>query len=344
MGPNIDLSTLFRQDLPAQEMGLQFLGQQRQGNNMELAKLKQQMELEALMAPLKRQEMQAGLDRSSAELPGIKAQSETRQQEADFGRKTFQTKIDEYTRGVEEKDRERTLKKLESAGRAYMQAEPILATIPPPARMAAAKEMLGKFWRPEFEQIPPDQLPRQLNFFGSDMMASQLKMMQATTVQGMKNETQERIADKKIASTRELEILKGSLREQLAKMKTAPLPTREKVLGQLMEAIQDEEDPGKRKILIEQYNEFAAQVNDEKVRVARAGQAGKIDPGAATGMETIPLPPAPGLPVPQGATPPGPGNNPATADPNLSKLPPGTKALGNGIYQLPDGRRVTANK
>lgn len=30
-------------------------------------------------------------------------------------------------------------------------------------------------------------------------------------------------------------------------------------------------------------------------------------------------------------------------DPNLAKLPKGSKALGNGVYQLPDGRKVRAN-
>jgi len=62
----------------------------------------------------------------------------------------------------------------------------------------------------------------------------------------------------------------------------------------------------------------------------------------ALGIETNPMPPAPGLPGAQPSQAPI-QNNPALADPNLSKLPQGTKALGNGIYQLPDGRKVKAN-
>lgn len=41
--------------------------------------------------------------------------------------------------------------------------------------------------------------------------------------------------------------------------------------------------------------------------------------------------------------PPRPVNKPAVPDANLAKLPKGSKALGNGVYQLPDGTKVKAN-
>lgn len=41
--------------------------------------------------------------------------------------------------------------------------------------------------------------------------------------------------------------------------------------------------------------------------------------------------------------PPRPSSGGRGADPNLAKLPKGSKALGNGIYQLPDGTKVRAN-
>ena len=41
--------------------------------------------------------------------------------------------------------------------------------------------------------------------------------------------------------------------------------------------------------------------------------------------------------------PPRPVNKPAVPDANLAKLPKGSKALGNGVYQLPDGTKVKAD-
>lgn len=306
--PNIDLASLFKSDPVAQELGLQFLGQERQKNT-------QDMELARLREMMNQRKGEEDILNSQAQRPGLTAQSTMLGQQAELGGHKLPGQKQEFDRNQESAGQKAQLEGLEMAGRAYMQAEPFIATLPPPARHAAARQMLGRFYRPEFDQVPPEQLGRVLNFIGSEQQRSQQKAMLATDVIDKKNESAQQIVEKKLAAQKEIEMFKANIKAQLEKLKAAPLPTREKVLGQLMSAIQEEDDPGKRSALVEQYNEFAKQINDEKVRVAQAGQVNKPDVGAIAGVPTLPQTPAPQLPT----APPTQGNNPVAVDASVDK-------------------------
>lgn len=81
----------------------------------------------------------------------------------------------------------------------------------------------------------------------------------------------------------------------------------------------------------QQYRQMADQYNQKYIAGrqagAQAGQVGKVDTGAVTGMPTQQAQPTPGF-------------NPIQAQNLLSKLPPGTKDNGNGTFTLSDGRIV----
>lgn len=338
-----NLESLFQADPAAQELGLGMMGRAKAEQEAKLADMLQKSRQTEAMNPLlleqqrlANKQTEAGLAEKGAQLPGIQADSSMKQDKAQLSRGTLEAQLSDMLRGYKFKDKERELGELEMAGRAYMQAEPQLATLPPPARHAVARRLLGQYYQPEFDQVSPEELGRTLNFIGSEMQSAQQKFFQAATLADKKAESAASIQDKKLAAQREIATYKAALSERLAAIKKSNDPKSfQHAATQLMNAARTEEDPDRKAALIEQAQEF---INLQFAMAQAAGQAQlptKPDIGAVADIPTMPPAQPPRI---------GGGNNPAVADPNMAKLPPGTKALGNGIYQLPDGTKIKANK
>lgn len=315
--------------------GMDQLDQANAYNQNDLKGKQQETGLAELMNPIKVRQAGLNADTTEAQLPGVRANSSLQSDKANLSTMTFGNQLDEMVKGHEFKDRERELKEIQGAGQAYGQAGAYLGSIPVPARTAAAKQMLGGYWRPEFEQMDPNDLADTLSTAGKWMTEAQQKFMMQQAGLEAKGNNALALQDKKSQAAESLAKFKVEAKRISDATKAQPLPRREQVLGQLLQQIAQETDPERKEVLQNTYNELAAQVYQEKLNIASASATGKPDIGAMTGLPTKPAPATPQL---------GAGNNPATADPNLAKLPQGTKALGNGIYQLPDGTKIKANK
>lgn len=293
--------------------GMNQVGMANQAKQQALTKGQQDIGLADLMNPQKVREAELVNQTRQAQLPGIEAQSAMQGDKARMSKDTYAADLENTLKGYKFKDRERELKEMEMGGQAYMQAEPLLATIPPPARHAAAKRLLGAFYQPEFDKVPPEELGRILNFVGSEMMGAQQKLFQAQNIQDSKTQAALAIQDKKSDTARSLAAYKASLLEKTAAIKKEAKPENyEKTAAALLRQAQQETDPERKAILYEEAQVFVnLRDADQKTRAAAAA-AGKIDIGAETGMATVPAKPAPNI-IPN--TSPPIQNNPLAASP-----------------------------
>lgn len=341
----VNLQTLFQSDPAAQELGLGMIQDQRAQDQMTLEKL--MMEMQQKKAGFAEEQRRAKLsnDTIEAQLPGQRATSDLTQDKARFSRETLGASIADQLKTYEGKLQKQDLDELINAGQAYAQAgRGLMSWGPGGVSKEQAKKLLGKFYRDEFDNIPPQYLPQVLSDLGDSMIEAQGKYQQQFGLKGLDIAGKSAIEDKKIQARKDIEEFKGALRSKLESMKASAKKdpkTARAIANQLFLAAQQEQDTDRKAVLMEQANQFNEIAFAEIDRRAQATAATKPDLGAMN-IPTNPAPVTPGLP---GAQPQAPiQNNPATADPNLAKLPQGTKALGNGIYQLPDGRKIKAKQ
>lgn len=283
-------------------------------NQEKTKQTKQATSLADLMNPLKVQEKTLGNATTLAQLPGVVANSEKAGLDTKMAKDSYTSKLDDMIKGYQFKNKERELAQLEMGGRAYMQAEPMLASVPPPARHAAAKRLLGEFYQPEFDQVPPEKLGQVLNFVGSEMMQSQQKLYQASQIADKKGDVALQINDKRIQSQKELAAYKAALAEKTAAAKKSGDPkTYQAAATELLKAAAAEDDPERKMELVQQAQQFVDLNQAAMVARGQAGQTGKVDTGAVTGLPTMPGPQTPQVTVP-GMAPKSPPieNNPAT--------------------------------
>jgi hypothetical protein len=323
-------------------------------NQQTTTKGQQDISLADMMNPQKVLKAQLDNATTAVDLPGHEALSDLHQTNAKMARDSYQTNLDELIKGHQFKDKERELQQLEMGGRSFMQAEPLLASIPPPARHAAAKRLLGDLYQPEFDNVPPEQLGQVLNFVGSEMQQSQQRLFAQQMGLDTRGDTARTVAatraamalgvqDKRNAGAKDIAEFKANLAEQIAKIKAQGDPkTYMAAATKLLEAARAESDPDKKHELVQQAQQFVELNQSAMEARPQANNAGKVDIGATTGLPTQPGATTPQVGVP-GAMPEA-RNNPIMNDPNMAKLPQGTKALGNGIYQLPDGRKIKAKQ
>lgn len=294
--------------------GMNQVGMANQAKQQALTKGQQDIGLADLMNPQRVREAELTNQTRAAQLPGIEAQSAMQGDKARMSKDTYAADLENTLKGYKFKDRERELKEMEMGGQAYMQAEPLLATIPPPARHAAAKRLLGAFYQPEFDKVPPEELGRILNFVGSEMMGAQQKLFQAQNIQDSKTQAALAIQDKKSDTAKSLAEFRSRLTQQGAAAKASGDPkTYQAATVRLLELARNETDPERKAEYLGQAQQFSDLNTAALAARAQAGQAGKVDVGAVTGMPTQPPAPTPQLTVP-GASPPI-QNNPLAASP-----------------------------
>jgi len=315
-----------------------------------LQKQQQENEQTAITNPLEVEFQRGRNQEQAARLPGIQADVRGKQLEVDQIERTREQHIDELLSGYKGKMSANELAQITRAGEAYNQVSGYLKNLPPAVAPAAAKQMLGSYWRPEFDGMDPQTLVKTLGDAGMMMTSAQTKYQQAMQKQDDQQAAREKEILLKANKAQELAKFKESIKKVVkATVKAGKVAENYRAMSaQIMRQAQLEQDPDKRAILMEQAQEFTDFYFAELDRKAQAAAATKPDPGAL-GFEKPPVVPIPTVkaagstPAPAPA-PAAPVNNPAMKDPNLAKLPPGTKALGNGIYQLPSGRKVQANK
>lgn len=339
------MDDLFQQSPVAQSVGLREIMMKRQQMEQEMAKAQQDMELEKLLFPEKLKQQQLSNQTTEAQLPGVRATSDLNQDKARFSRETLGASIADQLKSYQGKLKKQDLDELMNAGQAYAQAgRGLMSWGPGGVSKEQAKKLLGEYYRDEFDNIPPQFLPQVLSDLGDSMIEAQGKYQQQMNMKAFEGANKAALEDKKIEGRRQLEEYRASVKSKLDQMKPNAQKdpkTARAIANQLFLAAQQEQDPDRKALLMEQANQFNEIAFAEIDRRAQATAASKPDLGSM-GIATNPAPVTPSLP---GAQPQAPiQNNPATADPNLAKLPQGTKALGNGIYQLPDGRKVKATQ
>jgi hypothetical protein len=269
-------------------------------------------------------------DEREAGLPGIWAQSNQAVDKAALSRATIDDQFKALQKEFASKASQQDLEELRRAGEAFASVGERIGYVPGPIQQQEAKRLLGRYWLPEFEQYSPGDLQDTLRNMGRSIMDVQPKLYGDLTKQNDKQAFLAAENEKKLAAQKELAAFRASLSERLAKLKQSQDPkTYEAAATQLRLAASREADNARREILAAEAADFEQKAVALKEAAARVKQEGQLDVPAVTGL--------PGLGGPR-------GNNPVVTDPNLAKLPPGTKALGNGIYMLPDGRKIKANK
>jgi hypothetical protein len=257
--------------------------------------------------------LQLGNDTAAAQLPGVQAQSETLQRNNRLGAATEDEALNELIASYDDKKNARELKQLQDAGTAYGQASAVLESLPGPSRHAFAKQRLGANYLPDFEQIPPDQLPVVLKSIAerSTMISSRV---------------QAELAKQAAASERALalEAARQQGRERVQAIRTAAANDRKNGLAK--------KDPANLQALATQYFMLARQASTQEEADALT-QAGNDmlaainqlnvnkTPAPLPGMEDTPRP-APVVPTPQVKPGVDAGKpNPATASRAKPKTP-----------------------
>lgn len=327
--PGIDLSTLFQADPAAQELGLGFLGQEKDMNKARLAQQLFETDKQRQMLPLELQGKQLSNQTAQAQIPGLQAQSEKQQLDTRFSRETLGPKIESELSKYKGQMSDSQLKELTNAGQAYMQAGPLLDRMPGVVTHAAAKQILGNFYRPEFDQIPANALGQVISHFGETMVAAQSKYVQQLGLLGAKNEgakdvaginANARVEAARIAAAAKIRGYDNEIAQIREKAKLGTYPQRASYYidkaHQLAEEAAFAEDEQIKKALLERAKMFGQIANEAqqvdlaaKAAAAQEANKGKPDLGGF-GIPTV-TPPgqAPGAQVPGMA----PGVNPTVA-------------------------------
>jgi len=275
--------------LPPQAF-LQGLGAVERTRQNDMATLQQQFQANEFAQqanPMRLQALQQGIDQHNAQLPGMFADTQLKQDSARKSRETLPGTIEETNRGFDEKRSADNFKRLTSVVQAYGQAGGMLSQVPPAARHAYARQMLGENYRAEiFDQIPPEQLPQMLG----KMSEEGSKYAQKAQLEAQKQALLMQRDERKALNSRALAQFRASVagaRAEAAKRGPNSLGA---YVAQLRAAAMQETDPDKADILRDEANTVAQQMSAAAIATATARSAGNIDPGAAAGMATKPIP------------------------------------------------------
>lgn len=322
----VELNTLFQSDPAAQELGLGFLNHERRLNEANIAQKMFETQKGLATLPYDIESKRLRNETTSAQLPGIRATSGKLEDDARFSRETLGSKIEAELKKYSGQMSDAQLKELTNAGQAYAQAGKLLENLPGPASHAAAKQILGQFYRPEFDQVPPHMLGKVVSFFGDEMINAQDKYVQQLGLLAGKTGSAERIAESKNATTLEAARIAAAAKirafdkdiieaREAAKAKFGNYPQRAGYyISKAIEAAKEAaniEDPDVRKAMLERadlFEQIAQQahiIDLAKPRQA-AEEANRAKP--ALGAFDIPTVTPPGKTPGEGIV--TPGNNP----------------------------------
>ena len=219
----MDLQTLFQSDPAAQELGLQQFAQEKQRRDAELASLLQRTQQQGEMHPLEMQQRRIGNQMQEAQIPGIQAQNSITQDKASISRNTLPQQLEEAFAKHKGSMSDLQLKELNNAGQRYGQVGALLGNIPGPARAAAAKQLLGDLYRPEFDQYNPNELADTVSTIGEWMTKAGTKFQLAD----QKSDTARALEAEKTRRALELQQLKNAANERITKLKDNALKTKD---------------------------------------------------------------------------------------------------------------------
>ena len=313
--PGIDLNSLFQSDPAAQELGLGFLGQERQMNDAKLAQQLFETEKGRAMLPLDMAGKQASTDFTKSQTTG---QDITNQ----YDRQNMHTKLMQNFQNLRKSISENDLAEIENAGKAYTQAGALLEQMPGVATHAAAKQILGQYYRPEFDQIHPTALGTVINNLGYTMGQMktfdpeyQLKQKQIDAANESKKYVADRAAQAKIdaaniAARSKVQQLDNELAKIREKAKTGSYSQQSGYYTDLaqqaaVQAAQTEDEEAKQALLkrAQVFAQIAEDAKNQEIQkaVAAAIEANRknIDPNALQGGQI------------RSVTPPGKAGGPA---------------------------------
>ena len=318
-----DLSTLFQSDPAAQEIGLKQIGDQRAMAAAQLQELLQSTQQKGQMNPLLLKQQEIANQTQQAQIPGLQAQSSLAQDKAGISRSTIPQQLEEAMRKHRTSMTDADFKEIGQTGQAFSQVGEYLSGIPVPARHAAARQMLGQMYRPEFDKYNPNDLVDTLQQTGKWMneAATKFQMQQAGIL--AKTGSAERIAaDKNAVELEKAKIAAAAKTQQYSKeflelkAKFGQYPQQAAFYNnkalEVAQAMADVTEPEQKAHLKEMANVYsqmanAAQQQEIQKAVASAIEANKAKP------DLNPL----GIPT---VTPPGGGNNPNVAPSTQSPM------------------------
>jgi len=247
--------------------------------------------------PMKLREQGLQNDTLEAQLPGVVANSSFYQDRAKKSRATVDTEIADFIQASKDKIGPAQLKKLTDASEAYGRAGGAMSAIPPAARHAYARQMMGEFYNPAlFDQVPPEQLPKMLTGMAeqSQMFSSkvQAKLAEISTKAQYAQQLQ---AQKDAAASARAEVARQLKAVTEANKQKKDPTTFEAAAVWAQKQAMMETDPDKRQQLLE-FAQEQIRLKDELAKNAATARAtGALDMGAATGQPTRQSGPTPQL-------------------------------------------------
>lgn len=322
----IDLQTLFQSDPAAQEMGLKMIGEQRAADRASLEQMLMKMDQEKQMFPHELRAKELGNQTREAQLPSILESTRAQRLDNDFSEQTLGPRVQQTLAQYKGKMTKEQFDDLVNTGNIFTQAGQMLEDIPGLASHSRAREILKEKYLPEFDQVPPQALGRVIRYMGQNMSQLQPDFVKKSALEGMKIEGRKSLEEEKTARAKELAAYKATLQEKLAQVKASAQkdPTTARgIANKLFLAAQQESDPDRKAMLMEQAQGFNEIAFAEIERRAAATNAAKPDLGKL-GIETNPLPATPPLP---GAQPPqSPAANKPSTLADVQKMYPGVPA------------------
>lgn len=281
---------------------------------MMLQQQQQKNEFDAQNNPLMLEHQRDINNEQTARLPGIYMGNAEKALQLDKASRTHEDEIDNLLSGYKGKKSQEELANLTRAGEMYNQAGAYLKTVPPAIAHATAKQILGSYYRPEFDQYPPEQLVKTVQDAGLWMTSAQTKYQQAMQKQDDQQAAREREIKLKADKAKEL----AQYKESIKKVAAAVVKTNDPKNWQdastrlLMQAAQ-EPDQEKRDILVAQAQSFTDLIMaKERQKAAAAAETKPSLPGM--GIQTNPpvAPPKVVMPGPTATVPaqPKPGSSP----------------------------------
>ncbi len=234
-----------------------------------------------------------------AQLPGVRAQSSMYEDKAKYSKATNDTAIDDFLKSSKDKVGAQQLKRLTDATQAYGLAGGAMNSIPPAARHAYARQMMGEFYNPElFDRVPPEALPKMLQTMASESTTFSQKVQAKLQEQAALAQSRAQLQAQKDAAASERA---SALQEYKLKLKQVSDSNQKSNNPKTFEAAavwaqqqaMNEPDPAKRAALVEFAQQQITLKNQLAVNAGAARKPGELDTGAATGMAVVPPGPVP---------------------------------------------------
>ena len=242
-----------------------------------------------------------------AQLPGVRAQSSMYEDKAKYSKATNDIALDDFLKSSKDKVGAQHLKRLNDATQSYGLAGGAMNSIPPAARHAYARQMMGEFYNPElFDRVPPEALPKMLQTMASESTTFSQKVQAKLQEQAQMGALRMELQARKDAAAAERARITAAARSALQKAAATKQPNTLEAFAVQMRAKAME--PGLDIEVQQQLHEVANEALKMKDQLAKnaAAARGAADPAiaGAAGLPTKGNEAAPQFTPPKVATPP----------------------------------------